>query len=506
LSPDPQPLATTAAGTGRRHTRRDAWLILLLGLAIGLAFQGSRHLYDPDEGRYTDVAHEMVDLNDWLVPRLDPERPHFTKPPLTYWTIGVSFNLLGRNEWAARAPNAIAFALTGLLVFGIARLLGLLNPVLAAGIWLTMWGPVLAANIVTTDTLLVLFETLAAFGFVASGLVTQDAAPRRAGLRWMWAAFGLAFLTKGPPGLLPLAAIVVFVIWRRRRHVAALFDPLGIIAFVVIGLAWYVTLIWHSPDLLRYFVLHETVGRVASGEHHRNPGWFGWLAVYPPTLLIGSLPWAATAVFAARVRRGKTMLPLPPDIRRFLALWLALPLAIFILAQSRLPLYVLPLFVPLALAFAAVASPVLARGRTAVVALAVASALAIALKGGGSLLHGEGDAHRLALELRQAADLSTVDEVAFVDIPARYGLKHYLHLDVEQIESHPGALGSEGYSAPESLCHELHMPERVLLVTPLRKLDELVPYFADCDRRIEQVGTLRRWALFRSVPEPAVPR
>jgi hypothetical protein len=50
------------------------------------------------------------------------------------------------------------------------------------------------------------------------------------------------------------------------------------------------------------------------------------------------------------------------------------------------------------------------------------------------------------------------------------------------------------------------MPERVLLVTPLRKLDELVPYFADCDRRIEQVGTLRRWALFRSVPEPAVPR
>jgi 4-amino-4-deoxy-L-arabinose transferase-like glycosyltransferase len=68
----------------RNHSsRRGAWLVLVLGLFVGLMFQGTRHLWDPDEGRYTDVAHEMVELDDWLVPRLNPERPHFTKPPMT---------------------------------------------------------------------------------------------------------------------------------------------------------------------------------------------------------------------------------------------------------------------------------------------------------------------------------------------------------------------------------------------------------------------------------------
>lgn len=49
-----------------------------MGLATALAVlaiagQGARPLWEPDEGRYTAVAIEMLDSRDWLVPRLHPD-------------------------------------------------------------------------------------------------------------------------------------------------------------------------------------------------------------------------------------------------------------------------------------------------------------------------------------------------------------------------------------------------------------------------------------------------
>jgi 4-amino-4-deoxy-L-arabinose transferase-like glycosyltransferase len=120
-------------------------------------------VFEPDEGRYTDVALTMLDVGVWLVPHLDLDRghEHFTKPPLTYWTLAASFEVFGRNAWAARLPNALAFVLTGLLGLSLARRLVPLDPVLAVVVWATMLGPVVAANIVSTDTILTLCETLA---------------------------------------------------------------------------------------------------------------------------------------------------------------------------------------------------------------------------------------------------------------------------------------------------------------------------------------------------------
>lgn len=52
-------------------------IALLVGLLIfSLAFQGARGLWEPDEGRYTIVALEMIESGDWLVPREHFETPH----------------------------------------------------------------------------------------------------------------------------------------------------------------------------------------------------------------------------------------------------------------------------------------------------------------------------------------------------------------------------------------------------------------------------------------------
>jgi 4-amino-4-deoxy-L-arabinose transferase-like glycosyltransferase len=478
---------------------RGALAALLLGLVVAFAFQGSRHLWDPDEGRYTNVAHQMVESGDWLVPRLAPERPHFTKPPLTYWAIGASFSVFGSNEWAARIPNALAFVGTALLVMGIARRLGVPAPEFAAAAWTTTLGPVIAANVVTTDTLLAAFETLAVWGFVASGLVGPSPERRRSGLRLMWVGFGLAFLTKGPPGLLPLAAIVAFMAWRRRSQLGGLFDPLGLVLFAGIGFSWYLTLIWRSPELLDYFLVHEVVGRVATGEHHRNSGWFGWLSVYVPTLVVGSLPWG---LFAARAwrrhrRSGQATMSLAADARRFLMLWIAVPFVVFALAQSRLPLYVLPLFVPIVLLLASMLGPWPGPDRPARVATGVAALAAIGIKLAGAFVHTDADAHQLAADLRAVVPLGDVQEVVFVDTPARYGLRHYLGLDVAEAQSAPVARGAPVFSPPVTVCEMVQGPRTLLLLAPAARLDEVTAALAACPARVEVVGSLRRWSVLR---------
>lgn len=92
---------------GGRHRGRIALVLALLIHA--LAFQGARGIWDPDEGRYTAAALEMIRLDNYRDVFLHHEIPHFTKPPLTYWLLAGSFRAFGTREWAARLPGALAF-------------------------------------------------------------------------------------------------------------------------------------------------------------------------------------------------------------------------------------------------------------------------------------------------------------------------------------------------------------------------------------------------------------
>lgn len=83
--------------------------ILLLASIMAFTFQGTRGLREPDEGRYSNVALEMMRTGDYFVPHRNYESLHVTKPPVTYWALSASMQSFGRNEWAARLPMALAF-------------------------------------------------------------------------------------------------------------------------------------------------------------------------------------------------------------------------------------------------------------------------------------------------------------------------------------------------------------------------------------------------------------
>ena len=70
-----------------RLLRSPGFWIGALAVVLALALLGHRGIWDPDEGRYTNVALHMLSSGDWIDPHRSTEVGHWTKPPLTYWAI-----------------------------------------------------------------------------------------------------------------------------------------------------------------------------------------------------------------------------------------------------------------------------------------------------------------------------------------------------------------------------------------------------------------------------------
>ena len=325
----------------------------IIVVLLAFAFLGTRAIWDPDEGRYTNVGLNMLESGDWVHPMRNEHVGHWTKPPLTYWAIAASAAAFGYNAWAARIPYALAFLFCAWMVWLIARRMVPGDENKAAIIYATMLLPFGAAQMVTTDFLLAAAVSGAMAAWIESRHV--EAARSRRWIMLMWLGFALGFLTTGPPALLSLLAVVAGTRWLPVRGAASAFHWSGLLVFAAVALPWYVIVISDTPGLLDYFLHREVIERVASDDFSRHGEWYGWLQIYAPTLIIGSLPWTW---LLWRWLRG-----LPLTLRSWrqvesrqqdadgliLFLWVLLPLIVFCLSQSRLPLYILPLFTPVAL-------------------------------------------------------------------------------------------------------------------------------------------------------------
>jgi 4-amino-4-deoxy-L-arabinose transferase-like glycosyltransferase len=469
------------------------WALAALLALVAFAFQGTRGIWEPDEGRYTAVGLNMLESGDWLVPTLDGEHPHLTKPPITYWAIAAGIALLGHDEWGARLPGALAFVGTGLLVFGLGRRLCAAKPWLPAVVWSLSLGPVIAANIVSTDALLMFFETAAMFAFVEAW--SRDGAGRQRWVLAMWVAWGLAFMTKGPPGMLPLLAMVAFLAVHDRAGLRGLFRPAGLAAFALVAFTWFGIIVYQQPDRLGYFLGYEVYDRVFTGVHRRNSEWYGGFEIYLPVLLVGALPWWAFALAAcggprAAWRRLRERVGSRDRSLLLLLYWFLVPLAVFFLARSRLQLYILPLFVPLALLLA---RPLASWGwlddrRTAWVA-GVTAALLLAAKGTLAYWPANRDARAMASAIRQATDLAQVEELAFVGMRPFYGLRLYLDTKIESVHVAQPGLEYSRFLADENLCDELAARERNLFVVKRSRSEPFLGTVARCSGfRAVEVG------------------
>src|ERR1700731_5054913 len=98
---------------------RKSWLpgaAARLGTVLWFALLGQRPLFDPDEGRYAEIPHEMLSGGDWVIPHLNA-LVYLEKPPLQYWLPALAFRAFGQSEFSARLCTGLAGYLTLLTVF-----------------------------------------------------------------------------------------------------------------------------------------------------------------------------------------------------------------------------------------------------------------------------------------------------------------------------------------------------------------------------------------------------
>ncbi|MBX6422831.1 glycosyltransferase family 39 protein [Thermosulfurimonas sp. F29] len=304
-------------------------LLFVLALFMGLWFQGTRPLMGRDEHRYPQIAHEMLIRREFIVPYWQGH-PHLTKPPLFYWFLAAGEALFGNHPWGIRVPNAVSYAVTSWAVGACGKILFGEAGEIAGLLYACTLTPFVAANIVTPDTLLIMWEVLAAWAFFRRSIL-------------VWIFWALAFMTKGT-AVLPVMTPFVYYGWISRRNWRGLL--FGIILFSTVAFPWYLYIQFKFPWFWKLFLREQVTGRLFFNYYHRNSAWYAPLYLYLPLLTLGALPG-----FYFLVKDRDVLPEMWKHSRRFrlVAGWYLLPLAVFWLARSRLPLYILPLFAPFVL-------------------------------------------------------------------------------------------------------------------------------------------------------------
>jgi 4-amino-4-deoxy-L-arabinose transferase-like glycosyltransferase len=324
-------------------------LAALIAAILYLPGLGRPALWEPDEGRYAEIAREMVVSGDYITPRDDWQR-YFEKPPLVYWAEAGAIRLFGANEFAVRLPAAL-FSIGGVvLTAAIAEaMLGAEAAILAA-ITLAL-SPLFFgfARFATLDPALAFFLTagLGAF-YAAARAPTFDS---RAARLWMLvsaAMLALGTLAKGPVALFLGGAIALLwlVVEGRPREIARMPLIWCTIVFLAIAAPWFVIVELRNPGFLHFFIVHEHLARFMASDEH---GWGPWFFI--PIVIGGAWPWIffAPAGFVAIYSRKDESTSRATSDAKFLGIWFALIFVFFSIPRSKLGSYILPAIPPLAI-------------------------------------------------------------------------------------------------------------------------------------------------------------
>lgn len=327
------------------------WVLIALFLAVWFYALAARTLVPSDEGRYAEMAREMVSTGDWITPRLDGLK-YFEKPPLQTWMNALTFELFGYGEWQARLWSGLC----GLLGIALVGYTGrrVFNPwvgttaalILASSFW---WAGLSHVNVL--DMGLSGMMSLTLCGML---LAQRDDASNAEQRNWMlvsYAGMALAFLSKGPIGIvLPGAVLVIYTLvtrewslWKRLHLIK------GLLLFILIAAPWFVLVWMKNPEHPHFFFIHENFDRFTSKVHHRDgPLWY-----FIPILIVGIVPWLGVLVqsliTAPRREDGKYQVFRP---KMMALIWAAFIFFFFSISSSKLPHYILPIFPALALLMA----------------------------------------------------------------------------------------------------------------------------------------------------------
>lgn len=237
-----------------------SWALLAaIFAAVVLASLFTPPLLDDVDASHAQAAQHMAESGDYITLKINGMR-YLEKAPLPYWLDAALYRVFGQNVFATHLPNALALLGCAWLAWVCASRAWSPRAGLYAALGvLTSVGPFLFTRFAIPEALLS-FLLLAALYCLLTGF--------EPGHSWriygIWAALGLAVLTKGliAPIFFGAAAIPFLLLsgeWRRWRQLKPL---TGMLLFFAVAAPWHILAGLANPGQGHPIGNHPTPGNV----------------------------------------------------------------------------------------------------------------------------------------------------------------------------------------------------------------------------------------------------
>ncbi len=350
------------------------WLLLFVAFIAVYFFGLTIPLVGPDEPRYSQIAREMFERNDWIAPTLGGAN-WFEKPALLYWLQIVSYRIFGVSEFAARFGSAL---------FGLGTIFSLfllgnfytaetqrrgenqkINSQLTThNSQLSHWLALIAASSIG----LIAFSHGASFDIILTFPITAslvsffifDQSGKKSFITYklpligFYFFIGVAMLAKGLIGIVFPFTIVGFYYLLSRRFPSKIFIFSlfwGTILSLLVASIWYLPMcLEHGWTFIDEFFIQHHFARYTSNKYqHPQPFWFFFVVL--PLMTIPWLPfflasiWDFVKVQSSKFKVQSQFSVLPfftSPLLLFALSWLIVPFVFFSFSGSKLPGYILP--------------------------------------------------------------------------------------------------------------------------------------------------------------------
>ena len=313
-------------------------LLIAAGLFLFFFAMNRIPLWSSDEGRFAEIAREMAETKDFIVPQFNYV-DHFEKPIFAYLVTAFSFMIFGVHSLTARFPSLLAaLAGIGMTFISTKALLNKRAAEMASIALSTSIGYVIMGRTAMIDMLMLFLMSASLFCLMAACLKNR---PRFYLLSYVF--MGFAFVTKGAMGIvLPAFIFLTFLAWTKNfRELLRIRLGWGVLIIALIFVPWGIAISMREPEFSYVFLWKHQMTRFATEYFGRKrPVWF-----FIPILFSLAFPWSFFLPQA--VRNGLRESPEVKKVIQFLVVWIGVMLLFFSIPKSKLPYYILPVSMPL---------------------------------------------------------------------------------------------------------------------------------------------------------------
>ncbi|MBX7246144.1 MAG: glycosyltransferase family 39 protein [Candidatus Sumerlaeaceae bacterium] len=288
------------AGSGRREAvGRDMLVLAGFALALWLPTCGLWDLWTPDEGRYAQVAREVLRNDHWFALTLFGQ-PYNQKPPLPFLLFAAMIKASGGaiNTWLLRLPSIFMGVVALLCTYRIGQKLFGRDCGFAAGLML-LTAPTFLENASAVE-LNVMYTGWCMVAMAA--WLTRPPDKKLSWGRWLvfWLGIICAFFTKGPLVFLVWGAVAIYEA-RAARSWKVFLQVRPIPGLLILGgLLWrwmYAEKVAFGTDYARDTVHGgNPMAKILAGQHAGWPWYyvehmllemyFPWILLFVPALVV----------------------------------------------------------------------------------------------------------------------------------------------------------------------------------------------------------------------------